>query len=74
MLEFLTNSLIAVLTIAALLLAIYCVLSILEWGLRIRSRGREQEGLTRLWSATHEQESNEASEESHQDDQGRQAR
>ncbi len=46
------NSIVAVLTIAGILLGIYAILVVLEWGMRIKSRGREQEGLTRLWAAS----------------------
>jgi hypothetical protein len=46
------NLLIMILTIVALLGCGYLVLAILAWGLKIKSGSREQEGLTKLWSAS----------------------
>jgi hypothetical protein len=71
MLDIITNLVIAVLTIAVLLLAIYGVLSLLEWGLQIKSRGREQAGLIRLWSAAQKHTPKGAPDKSTHDDERR---
>jgi len=47
----LENILIMVLTIVVLLGGAYLVLVLLGWGLKLRSGGREQQGLTDLWLA-----------------------
>ena len=47
----LENILIMILTIAILLGGGYLVLLLLHWGLRIKSGGREEQGLTDLWIA-----------------------
>jgi hypothetical protein len=46
------NILIMILTIAVLLGGGYLLLVIVGWGLKIKSGGREQEGLTDLWIAS----------------------
>jgi hypothetical protein len=48
----LENMLIMILTIVVLLGGGYFLLAILEWGLKIKSGRREQEGLTRLWASS----------------------
>jgi len=48
----LENILIMIITIVALLGGGYLVLAILEWGLKVKSGRREQEGLTDLWIAS----------------------
>ncbi len=45
------NILIMILTIVFLLGGGYFVLVILDWGLKVKSGSREQEGLTSLWAA-----------------------
>ena len=51
----LENLLIMVLTIVVLVVGGYALLLILEWGLKLKSGRREQEGLTSLWAAAHKQ-------------------
>jgi hypothetical protein len=46
------NILIMITTIAVLLGGGYLLLVIIGWGLKIKSGGREQEGLTDLWIAS----------------------
>jgi hypothetical protein len=47
----LENIIIMVLTIVVLVGGAYLVLVILDWGLKIKTGSREQEGLTNLWVA-----------------------
>jgi hypothetical protein len=47
----LENLLIMILTIVVLLGGGYLALILLDWGLKIKSGRREQEGLTRLWAS-----------------------
>lgn len=47
----LENILIMILTIVVLLGGGYLVLLLLHWGLKIKSGGREEQGLTDLWIA-----------------------
>lgn len=54
----LENLLIMILTIVFLLGGGYLVLIILDWGLKIKSGRREQEGLTRLWASSQVRKSN----------------
>ena len=49
---FLENLLIMVLTIVVLLGGAYVLLLVLGWWLRVKSGGREQQGLTDLWIAS----------------------
>jgi hypothetical protein len=46
------NILIMVLTIVVLLGGGYLFLVMLNWGLKIKSGSREQDGLTQLWTAS----------------------
>ncbi len=55
MMNIIKNFLIAVATLVVLLMVFYGILMVIEWGMRVRSRNREQEGLTRLWSAAQKQ-------------------
>jgi hypothetical protein len=48
---FLENALIMILTIVVLLGGGYLLLLLLHWGLKIKSGGREEQGLTDLWIA-----------------------
>ena len=47
----LENILIMILTIVVLVGGVYLALTLLGWGLKIKSGSREQEGLTDLWIA-----------------------
>ena len=49
--EMLENILIMILTIVVLVVGGYLVLAFLGWWLRIKSGGREAQGLTDLWMA-----------------------
>lgn len=51
--EILENILIMILTIVVLVAAGYGVLVILGWWLKLKSGGREEQGLTDLWIANH---------------------
>jgi hypothetical protein len=50
MLQIVENILIAIGIVLLLGLALYILLMLFEWGLKIKSRGREHEGLTALWT------------------------
>jgi hypothetical protein len=47
------NIMIMILTILILVGGAYLVLLMLEWGLKIKSGNREQEGLTSMWASTY---------------------
>ncbi len=47
------NLLVMVLTIAVLLGSLYMLLLVLQWWLKLKTRGREEEGLSNLWQSTH---------------------
>jgi hypothetical protein len=49
------NIMIMILTILILVGGAYLVLLMLEWGLKIKSGNREQEGLTSMWASTYKQ-------------------
>lgn len=59
----LENILIMILTIVVLLGGGYLVLTVLGWGLKIKSGRREQEGLTRLWASSQAGKPNQDSQE-----------
>ncbi len=68
--DILENILIMVLTIVVLVGGGYLALLVLGWGLKIKTGGREQEGLTNLWvEAKKEESSDQNSQNPHQKDQ-----
>lgn len=51
------NIMIMMLTIVILVVGAYLVLLVLDWGLKMKSGNREQEGLTSMWASTYKSSS-----------------